>query len=177
MSCDEAVIRRLGSKVKKEYAASLLNAASGEWIVKGIPLAFGESDTGSRIKNVLRYRKPAVLLAGSAAFVSVILALVLLANPAKAKENVNIYYGVVTTVMGENGAPETVVRIPRYGDVVLPDAKDVSLYLERDAERIIMPGDLLRITFSTDQNMQMTTTEKRCIDLRRYLRAWRKAFR
>ena len=105
MSCDEAVIRRLGSKVKKEYAASLLNAASGEWIVKGIPLAFGESDTGSRIKNVLRYRKPAVLLAGSAAFVSVILALVLLANPAKAKENVNIYYGVVTTVMGENGAP------------------------------------------------------------------------
>ena len=31
MSCDEAVIRRLGSKVKKEYAASLLNAASGEW--------------------------------------------------------------------------------------------------------------------------------------------------
>lgn len=160
MSCDEAVIRRLGSKVKKEYAVSLLNAASGEWIVKGIPLAFGESDTGSRIKNVLRYRKPAVLLAGSAAFVSVILALVLLANPAKAKENVNIYYGVVTTVMGENGAPETVVRIPRYGDVVLPDAKDVSLYLERDAERIIMPGDLLRITFSTDKNMQMTTTDR-----------------
>lgn len=42
MSCDEAVIRKLGSDVKKEYSASLLALASGRRIVLDIPLAFGE---------------------------------------------------------------------------------------------------------------------------------------
>lgn len=160
MSCDEAVIRRMGSGVKKEYSASLLNAASGKQIVKGIPLAFGESDTGSRIKNVLRYQKPAALLVGGGTVLGVALALILLANPAKAKENGNVFYGVVTEVAGENDAPETVVRIPRFGDVVLPEAAETSLYLERDAERIIMPGDLLRITFRADQEIRMVTTDQ-----------------
>ena len=160
MSCDEAVIRRLGSGVKKEYSASLLNVAAGRRIVKGIFLAFGESDTGSRIKNILRYRKPAALFAGGAALVSTALAVMLLANPARAKENENIFYGVVTEAAGEDGAPETVVRIPRFGDVVLPEAEDVSLYLERDAERIIMPGDLLRITFQAGKVISMTTTDQ-----------------
>lgn len=160
MSCDEAVIRRMGSGVKKEYSASLLNAASGKQIVKGIPLAFGESDTGSRIKNVLRYKKPAALLVGGGTVLGVALSLILLANPAKAKENGNVFYGVVTEVAGEDGAPETVVRIPRFGDVVLPEAAETSLYLEREAERIIMPGDLLRITFRADQEIRMVTTDQ-----------------
>ncbi len=160
MSCDEAVIRRLGSKVKKEYSASLLNAASGERIVKGIPLAFGESDTVSRIKNVLRYKKPAALLAGLAAVACAVLGVALLANPPKEKLNETVFYGVVTDVMGENGASETVVRIPQIGDVILPDAEDVSLYLERDAEKIILRGDLLRITFSPDQEIVMDTTDR-----------------
>lgn len=160
MSCDEAVIRRMGNGVKKEYSATLLNAASGKQIVKGIPLAFGESDTGSRIKNVLRYQKPAALLVGGGTVLGVTLALILLANPAKAKENGNVFYGVVTEVAGENDDPETVVRIPRFGDVVLPEAAETSLYLERDTERIIMPGDLLQITFRADQEIRMVTTDQ-----------------
>ncbi|MFW6679789.1 M56 family metallopeptidase [Lacrimispora sp. AGF001] len=60
MSCDEAVIRRLGDEVKKDYSASLLTLATGRRIVSGTPLAFGEGDTKGRIKNVLNYRKPRV---------------------------------------------------------------------------------------------------------------------
>lgn len=160
MSCDEAVIRRLGSRVKKEYSASLLNMASGGRIVKGVPLAFGESDTGSRIKNVLRYQKSTALLMGGAALISVALSVIFLANPARAKENENIFYGVVTQVVGVDGGEETILRIPGLGDVVAPEAKDISLYLERDAEEIIMPGDLLRITFLPDQEIQLSATEQ-----------------
>ena len=58
MSCDEAVIKQLGDEVKKDYSASLLTLATGKRIVSGTPLAFGEGDTKSRIKNVLNYRKP-----------------------------------------------------------------------------------------------------------------------
>ena len=81
MSCDEAVIRKLGSEVKKEYSASLLSLASGRRIVPGIPLAFGEGETGSRIKNVLRYKKPAQIALGIAFVVCVTAIVVLAANP------------------------------------------------------------------------------------------------
>ncbi|MBO8464280.1 MAG: DUF5301 domain-containing protein [Firmicutes bacterium] len=58
MSCDEAVIRKIGKDKKKEYSISLLNLAIGRKIVGGTPISFGEGDTKSRIKNVLNYRKP-----------------------------------------------------------------------------------------------------------------------
>ncbi len=58
MSCDEAVIKRLGNDVKKDYSASLLTLATGRRIVGSTPLAFGEGDTKGRVKNVLNYKKP-----------------------------------------------------------------------------------------------------------------------
>ena len=74
MSCDEAVLKKLGNEVKKEYSTSLLSLASGRRNFPGRnfpagPLAFGEGDTKNRIKNVLSYRKPAfwVLIAAIAA--------------------------------------------------------------------------------------------------------------
>lgn len=86
MSCDEAVIRKLGSDVKKEYSASLLALASGRRIVPGTPLAFGEGETGSRIKNVLRYKKPAQIALGAAFIVCIIAIVVLAANPGADEE-------------------------------------------------------------------------------------------
>ncbi len=59
MSCDEAVVTRMGASVKRPYSASLLALASGRRWVGGTPLAFGEGDTAGRIKNILRFRRPA----------------------------------------------------------------------------------------------------------------------
>ena len=47
MSCDEAVVNKLGEKVRGDYSASLLSLATGRRIIAGTPLAFGEGDTGS----------------------------------------------------------------------------------------------------------------------------------
>ncbi len=58
MSCDEAVIGKLGNEVKKAYSGSLLSLAAGKHLLKATPLAFGEGDTRVRIKNILNYRKP-----------------------------------------------------------------------------------------------------------------------
>lgn len=89
MACDEAVLRRLGNGVKKDYSASLLNLATGRRILGGAPLAFGEGDTGSRIRNVLKYRKPRTILICIASGTALAAAVLLLANPmgtAKADE-------------------------------------------------------------------------------------------
>ena len=47
MSCDEAVVRELGEDIRADYSASLLSLATGRRIVAGMPLAFGEGDTGT----------------------------------------------------------------------------------------------------------------------------------
>lgn len=57
MSCDEQVMRKLGDQIRCDYSDSLLAMAQGKRAVGFTPLAFGEGDTGKRIKNVLNYKK------------------------------------------------------------------------------------------------------------------------
>ena len=90
MSCDEAVVRILGGDVKKEYSASLLSFASGRRIRLTSQLTFGEGETGSRIKNVLRYKKPAQIVIGIAFVVCVIAIVALAANPGNPDGSDNV---------------------------------------------------------------------------------------
>lgn len=59
MSCDEAVIRGLGSNQRADYSQSLLRFSTGRAAIAGVPLSFGEGDAGKRIRNLGRYRQPA----------------------------------------------------------------------------------------------------------------------
>lgn len=67
MSCDEAVIRRIGSEIKQAYTKSLLEAAVDKvknenmqrmTVFAGSPPSFGEGEVKERVKNVLNYKKP-----------------------------------------------------------------------------------------------------------------------
>lgn len=58
MSCDEAVIKRLGPQIRADYSASLLRLATHKKIIAGIPLAFGEGDTKGRVMNMAKWKKP-----------------------------------------------------------------------------------------------------------------------
>lgn len=82
MSCDEAVMKKLGEHVRSDYSASLLSLATGRRIIAGAPLAFGEGDTRERVKNVLAWKRPRLwaVLAGAAVCAAVIAACAM--NPA-----------------------------------------------------------------------------------------------
>jgi len=58
MSCDEAVINKLGADIRADYSASLLRLATGKKIIAGMPLAFGEGDTKGRVLNMAKWKKP-----------------------------------------------------------------------------------------------------------------------
>ena len=82
MSCDEAVLKKMGAEIRSDYSASLLSLATGRPIISGAPLAFGEGDTKSRIKNALKWKEaPAWLRLTSAAACGLIVAFCA-ANPA-----------------------------------------------------------------------------------------------
>ena len=58
MSCDEAVIKKLGINVRADYSQSLLRLTTGRATIAGAPLAFGEGDADQRIRNISRWKKP-----------------------------------------------------------------------------------------------------------------------
>lgn len=85
MSCDEAVIRRLGPEIRADYAQSLLRLATSRPIIAGMPLAFGEGDTKGRVKNMANWKKPKIWVV----LASLVLCLAVLAacavNPGQAE--------------------------------------------------------------------------------------------
>lgn len=58
MSCDEAVLKKMGKDIRQEYSVSLLALACDRRFLNGSPLAFGEGEVKGRIKNILNYKKP-----------------------------------------------------------------------------------------------------------------------
>ena len=148
MSCDEAVLRQLGNGIKKAYSASLLTIAAGKDAFQGIPLAFGEREPESRIKNVLRYRRPAAAVVTVVCLICLLAAAVLLANPrhrADGGKDAPVYYGIVKTSSLETGSPYSVL-IPGLGEMEIPEAETVEPYIEIDFAGL-EAGQLVRITF------------------------------
>lgn len=84
MSCDEAVIRKLGEDVRAEYSASLLNLATGKRMFAGTPLAFDEGDPTERVRNLVRWKKPAIWVILICVIICIVLAVCLLTDPERA---------------------------------------------------------------------------------------------
>lgn len=58
LSCDEAVMKKLGNDEKENYCETLLALATGHKMKIVVPLSFSENNTKGRVKNVLDYKKP-----------------------------------------------------------------------------------------------------------------------
>lgn len=56
-ACDEAVLRRMGSGIRKKYSMSLLNLSVGQSIHSLPTVAFGERGIQYRVMNILHYKK------------------------------------------------------------------------------------------------------------------------
>ncbi|MDE6664325.1 MAG: M56 family metallopeptidase [Lachnospiraceae bacterium] len=82
MSCDEAVLKKLGEGVKKEYSRSLLSLSVERKLFQGSPLAFGEGNVKGRIQNILGYHKRAFITVVLAVAILIIVSVGLILNPA-----------------------------------------------------------------------------------------------
>ena len=60
MSCDEWVLEN-NEGIKKIYSNALLSFATAKKFPSPSPLCFGEGSAKSRIKNILKYKKPALI--------------------------------------------------------------------------------------------------------------------
>ncbi len=81
MSCDEAVMKKMGEGVKADYSLSLLKLSSENRRIKPSPLAFGENNTKERIVNLAKYKRPKVMIVILSAVVIILAGITLLTDP------------------------------------------------------------------------------------------------
>lgn len=87
LSCDEAVLKIFGAGEKKAYSEALLRVSmkrSGLADGSFLPLAFAETGIKGRVKNVLKYKKPTLIVSVLAA-AAVVVACVVLGTNARSK--------------------------------------------------------------------------------------------
>lgn len=80
MSCDEMVLAE-NENIKKDYGSAILSFASGRNNAAVTPLCFSENSIRARIKNVLRYKKPGLIVSIIAVVLCAALVIACAANP------------------------------------------------------------------------------------------------
>lgn len=85
LSCDESVLKRFGRDMRRDYSNTLLSLAVKQRDLI-TPLAFGETGVKARIKNILKYKKPAVWVSILALIAVISAAVFLLTNTANDNE-------------------------------------------------------------------------------------------
>lgn len=126
MACDEHVIASLGEESKKAYSLALLRfeeRRSGLFL----PLAFGESHTKSRIKNILNYKKPAFWMTLIAVIVLIFSAFFLLTVPQDADGSGNS--AVSIGIIGGADGPTSIFLAGKTGNDTASRAEELDMDL------------------------------------------------
>lgn len=127
MSCDERVLKEMGKSIKRDYSNSLLALATYKKIINGSPLAFGESSVKSRIKNVLKYKKPALwVLVVSVVLVSMA-GIGLTANPKM--DDALFFLDISNTASAVSKSEQLIIRIHGAGGTII-SGNEFSSFLE-----------------------------------------------
>ena len=81
LACDERVLRGMDAGQVKDYSSALLACSVPRRMLAACPLAFGEVGVGARVKNALRYKKPAFWAVAASVAVCAVVAVCFLTNP------------------------------------------------------------------------------------------------
>ena len=126
MSCDEAVLRKLGQEIRADYSATLLRLAAHRTIIAGTPLAFGEGDTKGRVLNMARWKKPTIWVSAICAAVCVIVLVACAVNP-KTETTVAETTPAETTTDDNETVQGTIVSL----DIEMVTCADLKLVLPK----------------------------------------------
>lgn len=139
MSCDEAVLRQLGDCVRADYAASLLALATGRRVFAGTPLAFGEGDPKGRIRNLAKWKKPALWVVPAAVLACGALAVCLLTDPVSEKPSgdILVWYDYLDTPADALWEQEQTLALPEFPGVTF-HASAGQIWAENDVGNTIL---------------------------------------
>ena len=91
MSCDEAVLRNLGTGIKKDYSTSLLHMALQQSGARMTTPAFGEGNVKSRIQNVLHYKNMGAGIRAGCVCLILVVTIFLTTNRPESRDRMKVY--------------------------------------------------------------------------------------
>ncbi len=80
-ACDEYVIKHMENQDKKSYLDTLFKCSVQRYMIMACPLAFGETDVKSRVKNIIKYKKPTVIISVVSILLCILAAISFLTDP------------------------------------------------------------------------------------------------
>lgn len=136
MSCDEKVLTLNNEDIRSEYASSLINlAAKQNTLFNGGILAFGESNIKSRIKGIMKFKKPKFIIGILSFIILAAIGLSLLTNGNR-KAEAQVYdkskvqdYQLETVIINDCTAKEgpsesyKAAGSLKYGDIIFVTGK------------------------------------------------------
>lgn len=171
LACDEKVVKEFTNTEKADYSQALLNCSVNRRLIAACPLAFGETGVKNRVKAVLSYKKPAVIIIILAVTVCVIFGAVFLTNPVSEKPLLNsefetgrCLYSFVVSENKETEINEVIYNITEDGEVyksfdeythdflglLTENNMSVSDLEKRFTEKKIDFGSVTKVYFVTD---------------------------
>lgn len=117
LACDERVIRGRDAEYKKLYSAALLVCSTSYKEFSACPVAFGEISVKSRIANVVKYKKPAVILVAVSVIATISLLFLFLRAPLVLAEN----HTVIPNNTNNNGSNSSGASVPSENETDEPD--------------------------------------------------------
>lgn len=109
MKCDEAVVAKLGSGIMRDYGQSILSLAVNRRFPVANPLAFGESNTKQRVKNIMNYKKPAFWVIAGALVICLVVGIfgIIERKPVQENDPPNVGNEEDSTVQNDLSEPQT----------------------------------------------------------------------
>lgn len=158
LSCDEAVLKIFGAGEKKAYSEALLRVSMKRSGLADsynfLPLAFAETGIKGRVKNVLKYKKPTVIVTVLAAAVVAAACAVLGTNAKSASDDSGENVGYTLIGKGETavllaGSEEISFELgaPNEFDMLLKSGKNVTIpanqiSTESDGKKVLRIFDI-----------------------------------
>ena len=116
LACDERVLCGMDAGQVKDYSSALLACSVPRRMLAACPLAFGEVGVGARVKNALRYKKPAFWVVAASVAVCGVVAVCFLTNPRTDTDAAGLggfhrEQGTYADVTDESGAQPSSVQL------------------------------------------------------------------
>ncbi|MBR2869309.1 MAG: M56 family metallopeptidase [Clostridia bacterium] len=143
LACDEKVIRNMEIEKRKEYANAILECGIRRQRIAACPLAFGETSIKQRVRNTLKYKKPAVIAVITAMLMCILVVILFMTNP----ENPEDKSASKTYVSTDSGASHEGVRMTVTDLRLDGDDPTVTVELSNKLKNGILFGEVFDLLY------------------------------
>lgn len=139
MSCDEAVIRKQSEDIRAAYSTSLLHFSIEGHNFPKSPLAFGQGNPKRRIQNIMKYRKPTILVTACALIICLTAGVCFATNPKDSDKSEKFPVEIIDQMTSDSAKPaspsENIQNSPEIGTGATSQSSN-------DGEKVQTPDSL-----------------------------------